>query len=154
MSDVHLFTGSAAEIARLRGRIVQDALSWVGTPFHDCSGVKGAGCDCVHLLWRVGQACGIVPPDLDLYPYGPQWFQHRDEPRFLLGLEGYAHRIEAAQVDAGDFAMFNFGRHAAHAGIIIDENSMVHAYKPVGRVTVGDRHEFGPRLDSYWSLFA
>lgn len=140
------------EIDTKRAEIVREALSWAGTPFHDASGVKGAGCDCLHLVWRVAQACGYAPAG-DPPPYKPQWFQHRGEALFLKGLAEYgAHRIEVAL--PGDFAMYNFGRHAAHAAIIIDGNSLVHAYKPVGCVTIGDRREFEPKLDSYWSVFA
>lgn len=135
-----------------RAEIVREALSWVGTPFHDHSGVKGAGCDCLHLVWRVAQARGFASPG-DPPAYKPQWFQHRGEALFLEGLIRYgAHQV--ANPLPGDFAMYNFGRHAAHAAIIIDGNSLVHAYKPVGCVTIGDRRELEPKLDSYWSVFS
>jgi NlpC/P60 family putative phage cell wall peptidase len=139
------------DIAEKRAEIVRAALAWVGTPFHDHAGVKGAGCDCLHLVWRVAQECGKAPAG-DPPAYKPQWFQHRGEPLFLKGLIEYgAHKVEAAL--PGDFAMYNFGRHAAHAAIIIDGNSMVHAYKPVGCVTIGDRRELDRKRDSYWSVF-
>jgi cell wall-associated NlpC family hydrolase len=134
-----------------RADIVREALSWLGTPFHDHSGVKGAGCDCVHLIWRVAQATGHAPTG-EIPPYKPQWFQHRGEPLFLQGLGAHgAHQVAFAL--PGDIAMYNFGRHAAHGAIIIDGNSLIHAYKPVGVVTIGDRREFEAKLDSYWSVF-
>jgi cell wall-associated NlpC family hydrolase len=134
-----------------RAEIVREALSWLGTPFHDSSGIKGAGCDCLHLIFRVAQATGYAPAG-NPPAYKPQWFQHRGEPMFLKGLVEYgAHKVSSAL--PGDFAMYNFGRHAAHAAIIIDANSLVHAYKPVGCVTIGDRRELEPKLDSYWSVF-
>lgn len=139
------------DIEAKRAEIVREARSWLGTPFHDHAGVKGAGCDCLHLIFRVAQACGYAPAG-DPPPYKPQWFLHRGEPLFLEGLVRYgAHKVTAAE--AGDFAMYNFGRHAAHAAIIIDSSSLIHAYKPVGRVTIGDRRELEPKLDSYWSVF-
>jgi cell wall-associated NlpC family hydrolase len=146
------FIGTEEEIVKERWAIVTEALSWIGTPFHDKAGVKGAGCDCLHLIWRVAQARGFLPPDGDPPDYKPQWFVHRGEPLFLQGLKEHGAR----QVDMGlpgDFAMYNFGRHAAHAAIIIDGNKMVHAYNLVGRVTLGDRRELLPKLDSYWSVF-
>jgi cell wall-associated NlpC family hydrolase len=139
------------DIDTQRAEIVRAALSWVGTPFHDASGVKGAGCDCLHLVWRVAQERGYAPL-VDPPAYKPQWFLHRGEALFLQGLVEYgAHKVERAL--PGDFAMYNFGRHAAHAAIIVDANSLVHAYKPVGCVTIGDRRELEPKLDSYWSVF-
>lgn len=134
-----------------REDVVRAALSWVGTPFHDCSGVKGAGTDCVHLLIRVAAEAGLVE-DFDPPPYSPQWFEHRDEPRFLGGLAEYCRRVDSPL--PGDFEMFNFGRHAAHSAIIIDENSMVHAYKPARSVILDSRRSLAHRHDSFWSPFA
>jgi cell wall-associated NlpC family hydrolase len=133
-----------------RTAVVLEALSWIGTPFHDCAGVKGAGCDCAHLLLRVYQNAGVIPM-FDVEPYPPQWFQHRDEPRFLNRLRDYAHEVEMPEV--ADVVMFKFGRHAAHGGILVAKDKMVHAYKPQGAVTEGSL--FLPRgeLHSYWSLF-
>lgn len=133
-----------------RADVVREALTWVGTPFHDCAGVKGAGCDCAHLILRTYQALGLVP-QFDPAPYSPQWFQHRDEPRFLHKLSDYAHRVEAPL--PGDVVMFKFGRHAAHGGILIAENKIVHAYKPFGGVTTGSLDLPRGELHSYWSVF-
>lgn len=141
------------DIQALRAAVVAEALSWVGTPFHDCAGVKGEGCDCAHLLIRCYAAVGLIPQEQDP-AYSPQWFQHRDEPRFLQGLEAHGgRRIDPAAALPGDVLMYTFGRHAAHAAIIVDATSIVHAYKPVGLVTRGDRREFAHRLDSAWTLF-
>lgn len=136
-----------------RQDIAREAFTWLGTPFHDCSGVKGVGCDCAHLLIRVAAATGFIA---DFDPaYKPQWFQHRDEPLFLQELQKCgAHRIEPEKIDVGDIVMYNFGRHAAHGAIVLDANSIIHAYKPVGFVTVGSRRELADRFDSAWSLFA
>jgi cell wall-associated NlpC family hydrolase len=145
-------TRSAEEISALRQSIVSAALGWCGTPFHDCSGVKGAGCDCAHLIFSCYIEAGLVPPGT-LEAYKPQWFQHRDEPRFLISLEKYgAHRVAQEDALPGDILMYSFGRHAAHAAIIVDANTLVHAYKPARQVTTGSRRELFPRFDSAWSL--
>lgn len=135
-----------------REDVVREALTWLGTPFHDCSGVKGAGCDCAHLIIRVFAAVGLTE---DFDPaYKPQWFQHRDEPLFLRELQRHgARKIEPEMISSGDVLMYTFGRHAAHGAIVVDANTIVHAYKPVGCVTLGSRRELLDRLDSAWSLF-
>lgn len=133
-----------------REDVVREALSWVGTPFHDCAGVKGVGTDCAHFIIRVYAAVGLIE-NFDPESYSPQWFQHREEPRFLDTLARYAHRVDVGF--PGDVAMFSFGRHAAHSAIIVDERSMVHAYKPLGCVMLDERSGHGHRLHSLWSLF-
>jgi len=133
----------------LRHAIVAEALSWVGCPFHDRAGVKGVGVDCLHFIVRVYQAVDVLEP-FDPPVYSAQWFLHKDEPLFLDGMKRYAHRVEMAQ--PGDIAMFNFGRHAAHAAIIIDHYTMIHAYKACGEVIRDARSAHDHRLHSYWSL--
>lgn len=133
-----------------RAAVVAEALTWLGTPFHDCARVKGAGTDCLNLLIGVFSGVGMIEP-FDPPPYSPQWFEHKDEPRFLLGLEAHARRVEVGQ--PGDIAMYRYGRHAAHSAIIIDERTIIHAFKAVGRVTKGSYLDMLPRLDSLWSVF-
>lgn len=135
----------------IRAAIVAEALTWMGTPFHDRAGVKAAGVDCLHFIVRVYAAVGVIQ-DFDPPVYSAQWFQHRDEPLFLDGLAMYAHRVEIAE--PGDIAMFNFGRHAAHGAIVIDHYTMIHAYKPAGEVLREPRAAHDHRLHSYWSVLS
>lgn len=131
-----------------RAAIVAEAMTWLGTKFHDCSALKGVGVDCVGLARAVYVAVGLVPP-FEMPPYKPQWFLHRDEPLMLAGIAKYAHQVDRGL--PGDLEMYSFGRHAAHCAIVLDEHTLIHAYKPVGFVTRGDRREFLPRLHSTWS---
>lgn len=127
-------------------------MEWEGTPFHHMAGVKGAGVDCAHLILRTYAAAGLVE---DFEPqYKPQWFQHRGEPLFLQALEANgAVSIDPKVSEAGDVLMYDFGRHAAHGAIVVDERTIIHAYMPVGCVTLGDRREFEHRLHSAHTLF-
>jgi cell wall-associated NlpC family hydrolase len=137
----------------LREAIVREAKSWLLTPFHDCAGVKGAGVDCAHLILRVFAAVGKTP-DVPIKAYRPQWFLHRKEPLFLQELkERGAHQIDLASALPGDVLMYDFGIHAAHGAIVIDANTIIHAYKPAKCVCLGSRREFADKFDSAWSLF-
>ncbi len=133
-----------------REDVAAEALSWLGTPFHDCAGLKGVGTDCVHFLIGVYSAVGLIEA-FDPAPYAPQWFQHRDEPRFLAGIAERAHRVD--ELGIGDVAMFNFGRHAAHGAISLGGDTIIHAYKPLGRVTKDSLAAHTHRVHSYWGLF-
>lgn len=136
-----------------RDDIVLEALEWQGTVFHDCASMKGIGTDCAGLLKGVFVAVGLVK-DFAMPGYKPQWFQHKDEPLFLKALQEHgARKIDPKDALPGDVLMYNFGRHAAHGAIVVNERTIVHAYKPVGAVTLGDRAEFAHRLDSAWTLF-
>lgn len=133
-----------------REQVVAEALSWLQTPFHHCADVKGAGVDCAMLLVRVYCDLGVVPM-MDPRPYKPQWFLHSSETRYLGWLAKYSRKVDEAQ--PGDVAVFNFGKHAAHGAIIIDDHTMLHAYVPVGRVTLEDRRALEHCRHSYWSPF-
>lgn len=145
-----MFTGTPEEIAAKRAAILAEALTWEGTKFHDACGVKGEGVDCIHFAKCVYVVVGLVP-DFEIGPYKPQWFMHRDEPLMLMGIAKHARQVDRPL--PGDLEMYNFGRHAAHCGIVVDEYTIIHAYKPVGFVTRGDRREFEGRRHSAWSLF-
>ena len=133
-----------------REAVIAEALSWIGTPFHDRAGVKGAGVDCVHFLKCVFVNVGAIA-DFDIEAYPPQWFVHSKDARFLRGIQRYAHRVEVGL--PGDVAMYNYGLHAAHGAIIIDERTIVHAWRPARCVTKASYLDMRPCLDSLWSVF-
>lgn len=135
----------------MRAAIVSAAMSWVGTPFHDHAGVKGAGVDCMHLLRGVFSEVGLIEL-FDVRHYYPEWYQHRDKEIFLEGLSHYAWPVYDEAM-SGDVLMFNYGRHAAHAAIMVDEHTIVHAFKPAGAVVVEDPAPMMSRFHSCWSLF-
>lgn len=141
---------SREDAAVLRARIVVEALSWVGTPYHHCAGAKGIGADCAMSLVRIYQAVGIVPPDFDPRPYAPEWYLHRNEERYLAGIERWARRVDAAK--PGDVALYRFGRTASHGAIVIDDDMLVHAYRPQRAVVLQERRALADRFDSYWSV--
>jgi cell wall-associated NlpC family hydrolase len=134
----------------MRAAIVAEALTWLGTPYHHAANVKAAGVDCAMLLVEVFRAVGLVAPDFDPRPYPRAWYLHRDEERFMGFLLDQSRRTDSPQ--AGDVAMFRFGRTASHGAIIIDELLMIHAYQPAGRVELVERRAFENRLHSYWTV--
>ena len=138
-------------MSAMRQRVIEEAMSWEGTPFHDCAGVKGAGVDCAHLLKCVAVTVGLVA-DFTIAPYRPQWFLHHDEPLFLQALAQYADQIDKAAALPADIAMYNFGKHAAHGAFIIDENTIIHAFKYSKNVTLADRRQFRSFEHSFWRI--
>lgn len=134
-----------------REDVVAEARTWVGTPYHHAANIKGVGVDCAFLLIEV--YCGLgVAPRFDPRPYKAQWFLHRGETIYLDWLAKYAHQVEAPQ--PGDVLMFNFGRHAAHGAIVIDADTMVHAYMTAGRVQFDNPRQLADQFHSAWSPFS
>ena len=135
--------------------VVAEARTWLRTPYVHRAAVKGEGVDCGMLIIEVfGNALGIPKPDVG--NYSSDWYLHQDEPVYLNWLSKYADRIEEGQ--RGDIAMFNFGRHAAHGGIVVGDGLMIHAYRQNGNVELCEISSLATRdkgrgsLDSYWSI--
>jgi NlpC/P60 family putative phage cell wall peptidase len=134
----------------LRAAIVAEARTWTGTPYRWCADIKGVGVDCLMLLVRVYQGVGLVPADFDPRPYNPRWHLHRSEELYLQGIERFAHRVERAQ--PGDIEVYRFGKTASHAGIVIDDELMIHSHAEHLNTELFERRTIEHRLDSAWSL--
>lgn len=115
-----------------RRRVVAEAESWLGTPFHHEARVKGAGVDCLMLLAEVYERAGIVervkPPH-----YPPDWHYHRDVERYVEGLLRYVRPINEPP-SPGDIALFRYGRTFSHGVIVVEWPRIIHAYWNVGVV--------------------
>lgn len=135
----------------IRQQITAAARGWLGTPFHHEARVKGAGVDCLQLLIAVYGEVGLLPSiTAEHYPW--DWHFHRSEERYLQGVAKYATQVPAP--DAGDIALFKFGRCVSHAAIVLDWPRCVHAYFGHGVVEVDAEQgaELGGRLHSFWSV--
>lgn len=128
--------------AETRAAFINEALTWCGTPFRDCSDVKGpSGCvDCAMLLTRAAVDSGIVAP-FDPRPYAPRWHLHRSEEKFIDWIAGTFGAREVAEPRIGDVALWYFGRCFSHGGILINSEEVVHAYYQAGMTLVSRRDE-------------
>lgn len=144
----------------LRALIVQEALTWLDTPYHHHArvkgaGVEGAGVDCAQILLAVYvDALGLAPP-LDVGTYSTQWHLHRGEEVYLQWLErAGARRVQTPA--PGDIAMFMFGRTHSHSAIYLgpDEGLFIHAYVELGVIRSRLTEEpLAGRKHQFWSLF-
>jgi cell wall-associated NlpC family hydrolase len=116
-----------------RARVVAEARTWIGTPYHNCADVKGAGVDCAMLLIRVFVDCGLLAP-IDPRPYPVDWHLHRDEERYLGFIAG--RLVEVKRPLAGDIVVFRYGRCYSHGALvtIADPLTIIHAFHPARRV--------------------
>ena len=113
-----------------RAAVVAEALTWLGTPYHHHARIKGVGVDCAQILLAV--YAGLIP-ELDPGLYPPDWHLHRSEERSIEWLKA-AGAVQTSGLWSvrgalpGDVALFQFGRCFSHAGIVLDDERVVHAY--------------------------
>lgn len=119
-------------VSRHRAAVVEEAASWIGTPFHHAARLKGVGVDCLMLLAEVYERAGVCARRIEPPFYVPDWHLHRDAERYLEGLLRYTREI--ASPEPGDIALFRFGRTFSHGAIVTAWPRVVHAYWASGVV--------------------
>jgi len=127
-------------VQTLREAVAAEACSWLGTRYHHCADIKGAGVDCAMLLVRVYAACGLIPASLDPRPYAPDWHLHRSEEKYLGWLQQYGALQTAGQPEVGDVVAWQFGRTYSHAAIVMGSGPrapIIHALRPAHAVVWG-----------------
>jgi len=113
-----------------RARVLEEAETWLRTPFHHEARVKGAGVDCAMLLAEVYERVGLIPrqsPD----HYSAQWHLHRDDEKYLPWILANAVETHSAP-SPGDIVMFKIGRAWSHAGIVLSWPLIIHAWFQTG----------------------
>lgn len=116
-----------------RSAVVAEARSWVSTPYHHYSAIKGVGADCAMILEAVYSAVGVIP-HIDIPEYSPQWFLHQDAEIYMSFVT--QHAWPTPKPLPGDIALWHVGRCFAHGAIIVDPGwpAIIHAYQPAGIV--------------------
>lgn len=113
-----------------RQRVVDEAVTWLRTPYAHMGRVKGGGIDCLTLFAEVYSAVGLIErPEIEFY--APDWNLHRDAERYLEGIMRYAREIEGPP-EPGDIAIWKFGRCFAHGAIVISWPQVLHAWHDAG----------------------
>lgn len=106
-----------------RKKIVAEARSYLGTPFHHQGRVKGVGVDCAGLVGMVAVALGLLGVDDIPKDYAKQPNAHA----MTKVLDEKMIRIPIFEATIGDVYHFAFDREPQHVGIITDIG-IIHAY--------------------------
>jgi cell wall-associated NlpC family hydrolase len=132
--------------------LIDEAMSWLGTPYHHEARVKGAGVDCGQFPAAVFEACGLIP-HVEIEHYTYDWHLHRDDERYLNYVEAFFTKVDSPQ--AGDLALFKYGRVISHSAIVIEWPLVIHAYITAGAVVLDDgiaNQDLAKRLQGFWRL--
>ena len=130
--------------------VVEEARSWLRTPYCHQGRVKGAGIDCAMILADVYHAVGLIPY-IDPRPYPPDWHMHKSDERYLGWVHQYADRVQTPE--PGDVVLYKYGRCVSHGGIVIDWPTIIHSYSGVGcTLDKGDGEFLSGRLYGFYRV--
>lgn len=124
-------------VTETRQRIVSTALTWEGTPWQHMQRCKHAGVDCAQFIAGVGIEEGLLTVEQmrGVEYYSQQWNLHRSEEKLINTLLRLGFNTVALEDKLpGDVLVFHYGRAAAHAGIYLGENRVIHAPMRFGGV--------------------
>ncbi len=125
----------------IRNKIVEEARSWLNTPFHHQGRVKGVGVDCVGLV--IGVAKTLQLSNFDTHDYSP--IPDGKILKYLCDTE--MTEITENEIMLGDVVLFKFDERPQHLGIIGEYiyggNSLIHSYSQARKV-------IETRFDEYW----
>lgn len=110
-------------------KVIKEAMTWIGTPYHSGARLKKIGVDCGQLLIGVFAGAGVVP-EFDPGPYPFDFHLHKSEEKYLYWVQKYCDPVDEPR--PGDIAVFQFGRCVSHAGIVIEWPRIVHSYVGLG----------------------
>ena len=124
--------------AEFRQRIVDEAKSWIGTPYRLGSCLKGVGVDCAQFVAAVYKAAGIMPAEDKVEIFTHDWFLHTVEERYLLRVVKYARKMmetqvyQTTQASPGNLVLTKAAasRVYNHAGIVVAWPKIIHAVDP------------------------
>ncbi|MCW5936716.1 MAG: C40 family peptidase [Fimbriimonadaceae bacterium] len=126
----------------LRRRIVREARSWIGTPWHHCGRVKGVGVDCAGLVLASWQAARLTVTD-------PGRYSMCDETELFMNVAlGCARAVEEPR--PGDVLLFTRRSPSSpmyhHLGVWTGDGSFVHAWSTPSVNAVVETP-----LDDFWA---
>jgi NlpC/P60 family putative phage cell wall peptidase len=111
-------------------RVIEEARSWIGTPYRHQSSLRGVGCDCLGLVRGVWRDLYGGEPE-QLKPYSADWAEAGREDALFFAARRHFVEKSKSQMAAGDVILFRWRpRHAAkHLGILVSEQAFIHAYE-------------------------
>jgi cell wall-associated NlpC family hydrolase len=128
---------TATEQERLRAAIIEEAKTWLGTPWHHEARVKGAGVDCGMFILGVCENLGLTPHVVPPH-YGPDFMLHRSDEWYVEIILKFADEIFSEPYLPADAVVFKHGRIYSHGGIIVNWPLIIHASAPERCVLYGD----------------
>ena len=133
--------------------VVQEALTWLRTPYAHAQRVRGAGVDCGQFLAAVFEDTGVIPATT-IADYPHDWHLHRSEERYLETVERVAHQVTRPPLP-GDIILYRFDKAISHGAIVTAWPELIHSYIKIG-VILDDaerNHVLRKAQQGIWSVW-
>jgi hypothetical protein len=85
--------------------VVNEALTWLNTPYHASAGLKGIGVDCARSLYNVYRAVGMCD-EINIPPGPSRQFIKNADAKYLETVQKYAVEIAKDELTPGCIVMF------------------------------------------------
>ena len=115
-------------------QLINEARTWVETPFHHNQMCKGVGADCIGVVAASALACGISLPNL------PRAYPLRANGTLRPYLDKYLNRSHVMQ--PGDVLLMSFDNEPHHVALFCG-HTIIHAYAQVRKCVEQE-------IDDYW----
>jgi NlpC/P60 family putative phage cell wall peptidase len=104
-------------------RIVASARSWLGTPYHDQTSLRGVGCDCLGLARGVWRDC-VGDEPFPIPPYSRDWGETGPREVLAEGAQRMMPQISPSKAGPGALVLFRMRPRAIakHVGILTGPN--------------------------------
>lgn len=102
--------------------LVENARTWIGTPWMPNQRARGLGVDCIQFLFAIVDAL-----NLDLDTKTDNYYKVPKRNSFLKSLEEIRWLRTVNKPVAGTFALFSIKGIPQHVGIISSDSSFIHA---------------------------
>ena len=121
----------------INNQVITTAYEWLNTPYRHQARLKHKGADCIGLIISIAEEIyGKLPDSFVLPPYSPRWAEESGEQLMVTYGERYLTPVDISEAVPGDVLMFQMLQNGPtkHAGILVGENKIIHAYYPHGVV--------------------
>jgi cell wall-associated NlpC family hydrolase len=105
--------------------VIQEAKTWIGTPYRKNARIKGVGVDCSMLLAEVYERAGAIEHIDPIY--AADWHLHHNEEKYIDWLLSLGYEIDS-KPQPGDVVVWRFGRTFSHGAIVVEWPIVIHAY--------------------------
>lgn len=108
-------------------QVTDVARTWVGTPFKHQGRLKGKAVDCGGLIVGIANDLGIEVKDF--LGYG------REPANGMLERIVSSQTVKERKIKPGCILLMRFVREPQHLAIVTTNNTIIHAYANIGKVT-------------------
>jgi cell wall-associated NlpC family hydrolase len=113
----------------LQELVIKEAMTWIGTPYHDGQLVKGVGADCATFPMAVYKAAGLVAADYVPPRYRANWFMVKGCAELYVNTlinDVGMREITEEQVQPADYVLFKFCHAYSHGAIVVSRPEAIH----------------------------